>query len=50
MIDFKEEIAKYAPVRTVDDAKSSNEVLDIMDLLQYLSRKPSSETSPKNQK
>jgi len=41
MIDFKEEINKYKPVRTVDDVETAlkDEVLDIMDLLQYISGK-----------
>ena len=39
MIDFKDEISKYKPVRTIDDVDDSiqDEVLDIMDLLQYIS-------------
>ena len=42
MIDFKEELAKYKPIRTVDDVESAvkDEVQDIMDLLQYISGKP----------
>ena len=41
MIDFKEEIAKYKPIRLVDDVETAvkDEVLDIMDLLQYISGK-----------
>lgn len=41
MIDFKEEISKYKPVRTVDEVEEAvkDEVLDIMDLLQYISSK-----------
>jgi len=41
MIDFKEEINKYKPVRTVDEVETAlkDEVLDIMDLLQYISGK-----------
>lgn len=41
MIDFKEEIAKYKPVRTVDssDDATKDEITDIMDLLQYISGK-----------
>ncbi|MDR0272692.1 MAG: hypothetical protein LBI27_05190 [Clostridiales bacterium] len=41
MIDFKEEISKYKPIRTVDDVSDAikDEVLDIMDLLQYISGK-----------
>ena len=41
MIDFKEEISKYKPIRSVDDVEAAikDEVLDIMDLLQYISGK-----------
>jgi len=41
MIDFKEEIAKYKPIRPVDEVEEAvkDEVLDIMDLLQYISGK-----------
>ena len=41
MIDFKEEINKYKLVRTVDEVETAlkDEVLDIMDLLQYISGK-----------
>ena len=40
MIDFKEEISKYKPVLTVDEVESvvNDEVRDIMDLLQQISR------------
>ena len=40
MIDFKEEINKYKPVLSVDDVESvvNDEVRDIMDLLQYITR------------
>jgi len=43
MIDFKNEINKYKPVRTVDEVEEGikDEVLDIMDLLQYISTKAS---------
>ena len=43
MIDFKEEMNKYKPVRTVDEVEDSiqDEILDLMDLLQYISGKPS---------
>ncbi|MCL1882757.1 MAG: hypothetical protein FWF81_03280 [Defluviitaleaceae bacterium] len=39
MIDFKEEISKYKPIRPVDDVEDAikDEILDIMDLLQYIS-------------
>jgi len=42
MIDFKEEINKYKPIRTVDDVEDAvrDEITDIMDLLQYISSKP----------
>ena len=41
MIDFKEEVNKYKPVRNVDEVENAlkDEVLDIMDLLQYISGK-----------
>lgn len=41
MIDFKEEINKYKPVRNVDEVEDAvrDEILDIMDLLQYISGK-----------
>ena len=41
MIDFKEEIAKYKPIRPIEDVEDAvrDEVLDIMDLLQYISGK-----------
>jgi len=44
MIDFKDEINKYKPIRTVDEVEEGikDEVLDIMDLLQYISGKTSS--------
>ena len=40
MIDFKEEINKYKPVLSVDDVENvvNDEVKDIMDLLQHLTR------------
>jgi len=43
VIDFKDEISKYKPVRTVDDVEDGikDEILDIMDLLQYISGKTS---------
>jgi len=42
MIDFKVEISKYKPVRTVDDVEGAvrDEIVDIMDLLQHISNKP----------
>ena len=42
MIDFKEEIGKYKPIRTVDEVEDGvrDEITDIMDLLQYISNKP----------
>ena len=42
MIDFKEEIQKYKPVLETDEVETavqSDEVKDIMDLLQYVIRK-----------
>ena len=38
MIDFKEEIGKYKPIRPVEDVEDAvrDEVLDIMDILQYI--------------
>ncbi|MCL1842247.1 MAG: hypothetical protein FWF79_00345 [Defluviitaleaceae bacterium] len=41
MIDFKEEIGKYNPILPVDDVETAfkDEILDIMDLLQYISGK-----------
>jgi len=43
MIDFKDEISKYKPVRTVDEVEEGikDEIQDIMDLLQYISGKAS---------
>ena len=40
MIDFKEEINRYKPVLSVDDVASAvnDEVKDIMDLFQYLTK------------
>ena len=39
MINFKEELNKYKPVRNVDDVEDAirDEIVDIMDLLQYIS-------------
>jgi hypothetical protein len=41
MINFKEEIGKYKPIRPVDDVEDAikDEIIDIMDLLQYISGK-----------
>lgn len=41
MIDFKEEIGKYKPIRPVDEVEAAvkDEFLDIMDLLQHISGK-----------
>ncbi|MCL2361637.1 MAG: hypothetical protein FWC73_07485 [Defluviitaleaceae bacterium] len=46
MIDFKEEINKYKPIRTMEDVEDAvrDEITDIMDLLQYISNHP-----PKNE-
>ena len=50
MIDFKEEINKYKPVRTVDEVETAvrDEILDIMDLLQYISGRTGSGNSLDN--
>jgi len=42
MIDFKEEISKYKPIRTADEVEDAvrDEIMDIMDLLQHISSKP----------
>jgi len=39
MLDFKEEISKYKPLRTVDDLHSpaKDELKDIMDMLTLIS-------------
>ena len=42
MIDFKTEIEKYKPVLSVDDVENavySDEVKDVIDLLQYITQK-----------
>ena len=41
IIEFKDEIAKYKPIRSVEESDEplKDEVLDIMDLLQYVSLK-----------
>jgi len=46
MIDFKEEISKYKPIRPVDDVETAvrDEIMDIMDLLQYISGKSTGDT------
>ena len=43
MIDFKEEIAKYKPVLSMEDVEDAvgGEIADIMDMLQYISGKVS---------
>jgi len=48
MIDFKEEINKYKPIRTVDEVEDAvrDEIMDIMDLLQYISNKPDKTGEP----
>ena len=48
MIDFKEEMSKYKPIRMVDDVEAAvrDEVLDIMDLLQYISGNTASGKMP----
>ena len=48
MIDFKEEISKYKPIRTVDEVEDAvrDEIMDIMDLLQHISTsKPASSSN-----
>ena len=44
MIDFKEEISKYKPIRTAEEVEDAvrDEIMDIMDLLQHISGKPAS--------
>ena len=42
MIDFKTEIEKYKPVLSVDEVENavySDEVRDVIDLLQYITQK-----------
>ncbi|MCL2852599.1 MAG: hypothetical protein FWE20_06155 [Defluviitaleaceae bacterium] len=42
MLDFKEELKKYKPVMGMEDVEKSiksDEVKDVMDLLQYISTK-----------
>ena len=42
MIDFKTEIEKYKPVLNVDEVENavySDEVKDVIDLLQYITQK-----------
>ena len=48
MIDFKEEINKYKPIRTMDEVEDAvrDEIMDIMDLLQYISNKPAKNEEP----
>ena len=48
MIDFKEEINKFKPIRTVDEVEEAvrDEIMDIMDLLQHISNKQVSEPQP----
>ena len=44
LLDFKEELKKYKPVMGMDDVEKSiksDEVKDLMDLLQYISTKVS---------
>ena len=50
MLDFKEEIAKYKPIRTVEDVDTAvrDEVLDIMDLLSYISGRSSGKASSRS--
>ena len=48
MIDFKEEISKFKPIRTIDEVEDAvkDEIMDIMDLLQHISNKQASEPQP----
>ena len=41
MIDFREEMSKYKPVRTVEEVETSvkDEIMDMMDILQHISHK-----------
>ena len=50
MIDFKEEIGKYKPVKSVDEVESAvrDEILDIMDLMQYISGRTSDTANTTN--
>jgi len=46
MIVFKDEIQKYKPVMEINDVEAaveSDEIKDVMDLLQYISRKISAD-------
>ncbi len=46
MIDFREELEKYKPALTMDDVENSvhsDEVQDIMDLLQVITKKVNKE-------
>lgn len=46
MIDFREEISKYKPLVSIDDvevAVQTDEVRDVMDLLQYIAKQVSTE-------
>ena len=41
MIDFKEEISKYKPVLAMEEVEEvvNDEIVDMMDLLQYITKK-----------
>ena len=41
MLDFKEEMLRYKPIQTVDDVEDAltDEIQDMMDILQYISSK-----------
>ncbi len=46
MIDFKEELNKYKPIIVMEDvekAVQTDEVRDVMDLLQYISKQITTE-------
>ena len=40
VLDFKEELAKYKPVLSIDEVEGAigDEITDMMDLLQYISQ------------
>jgi len=52
MIDFKEEINKYKPIRPVEEVEETikNDILDKMDLLHYISGKTNKPTGAGGEK
>lgn len=38
MIDFKDELSKFKPITEVDEAENIDEINDIIELLQYISK------------